>query len=416
MKNENPIDKLFRDGLQQREYAFEPAYWEAAEQLILSQQNRKKRRLLYIFSYVLALLTVITIPLLVLNLSALPDEEQRVWVMPETHAKFAHPNAALTPLVPFDRGSQTLSAQDSPQQRVTNNRNNRTFISANSGSLTETSTQESEYPSLQSASLVETDEEMGVTPKDPVRQAAYEAMIQSLETWPPGFGNCLNLLFEEGELRHPKRVPLVPKRHRLNLRIGADLSPNWEQTELQTQRLNTHPSVSLRYTYLLTPRLSLYTGLGYQGRGGLGTDTLISRREFGFGVSGETIEITQQRLHQISVPIGVEVRLRSRHHLMLGLSANYLLNSSSQQTRTTFASLGEPDQQTRSVWGYTNGFRQWDTQLQVGYAFYVNKGLRTGILANYGLNDLTRDDFYGQSQRNRNTQIRWFVDLYLSHF
>ena len=81
------------------------------------------------------------------------------------------------------------------------------------------------------------------------------------------------------------------------------------------------PFLGVSYERHLSPWLSVHSGIRYQPRSGLNISQSSAITQYSFGVEQITTQLKAQRIHYISLPLYLRVRLRGRHAMTFG--ANY---------------------------------------------------------------------------------------------
>ena len=98
----------------------------------------------------------------------------------------------------------------------------------------------------------------------------------------------------------------------------------------------------------------------------------------------------------------------ANHNFMVGPSFSYLV-SGLNKVSTTHESKTEVTTDESSVWGYTNGFKSYDVALVAGYEYSVKPKLNLGVRLNYGLIDVTDNDYFGNTSFDNNVQLRVYL-------
>lgn len=418
MNEHENIDGLLKKKLENRSFEFQDSYWEAAEQLIDADSNaRKKRRwfflLLFFFlasglggivswfqfagsqpGYANALTNGNSMPDSMNNRTKVPPSS------PEVHNQIliveeVCDESASSSSVPKKRFSAVFRSSNKPGTKrnkdVINNRN----------------------PMSEEARAPLPTETPGETPpgrfrSSDVRDIAFEGYLPSRNF------SLYNELKRPGVL--PKQSLSFRKRHALGIMLGTTLAPGLQNNSDTRAAISTHPSVGLRYSYSLGKGIRLQTGLLYQGRGGLNADSTYRSVNFSFGAETEATTISPQSLHYVEVPLMADVHLAGRHYLMGGVNLAYLINTRSDVHKEKILPFETVDMGSNKAWGYRQGFQPLDASVTVGYGYYLNRGLRLGVRANYGLRDITDDSFFLNNTRDRNLQLRLVLEYDLFHF
>ncbi|MEM9984508.1 MAG: outer membrane beta-barrel protein, partial [Bacteroidota bacterium] len=215
---------------------------------------------------------------------------------------------------------------------------------------------------------------------------------------------------EQNDLEHlavqSDEVGGRPVKHYLDLEAGLSLIQNWNNVSSTERGFHQSPTLGLTYGYAIRPGVRLQTGIRYQSRAGLDSDTTFVNRNFGFGIIDTLSRVSPQRLHQVAIPLLLDIRVHNRHYLRAGLQANLLIDASGRLIRSQATEAGVTEFSNESRWGYRQGFQPWDVNVSVGYHYYLGQGWRVGLTGLYGLRDQTREEFYGNGQINRQVELR----------
>ena len=126
-----------------------------------------------------------------------------------------------------------------------------------------------------------------------------------------------------------------------------------------------------------------------------------------------TTQVHTERLHYASVPVSLGLRFGQGHQLTWTAGLSYLLQASQRvevsQDNTFTRNLVE----SRPDKGYLDGFRTWNTYVAMGYSYNLSHRLAVGVRFQYGLNDITRDDFqlFDTHGDDRNSRMLGYVRM-----
>ncbi|MEL6652225.1 MAG: hypothetical protein AAFQ87_15600 [Bacteroidota bacterium] len=403
--NRHPIDDLFRRGAGQREFAFQDSYWLQAEQMILAEQKRRKQHLLSLITYSLILVTVITIPLLVWILAGNPLlSSLRPVDSLVAEQSLLHTPPALREGIPLYGAGDLASFGERSNEVAESSPQNATAFA----------TDPDRAHALDNALSTKPNED----PSSQGLPTALEPEMGELSpSWLLGIQGLRNRSFLSNKklaFAFANQVD-VPRsgypKNELSLWLGFNTNPRISNP----RDWGTHPVIGLRYTRALSPRLKLYTGLLYQGRGQLEATAQSQRINYGFGADIASDFLQIDRLHYIEAPLGLDLRVYKGHYLLVGAQMAYLANVSGQVLRRTEDSFGLQGQESSPAWGYTEGLRRWNPSVTAGYAYYWRRGLRLGAMANYHLYSPLDGEFLNSPQPSP-FQLRIFAEFYLSHF
>lgn len=169
------------------------------------------------------------------------------------------------------------------------------------------------------------------------------------------------------------------------------------------------------YERYLNGGFSLKSNLLYASRNQVNTMKTFDVKSYDFGSRTEQTSVSAQRLMYIELPVMVNYGFRN-HNIMAGGSFSYLVGGLQNET-TTYTSLTEDTRYEDSKkWGYAEGFKPYDIALVAGYEYNFNSRLNMGLRLNYGLLDITDDQYFGTKSFDNNVQFRVYLTYSPFHF
>ncbi len=173
--------------------------------------------------------------------------------------------------------------------------------------------------------------------------------------------------------------------------------------------INT-PYFGLQYQYQLNQKWQFNTGLGYSYVSANGLEKQYEKEQYSFGLTTETTTINTSRLHYIELPVLARYKAFNNLSVVGGANISYLLNTNSTIDRTRFTTLGGKQVPTQTKESqYKKGISPFDVQLQLGVEYKINNNLHIGLLANSGLLDVSRNNYYNTTVFNRNSRLQLYI-------
>lgn len=445
------IDDLLKERLQNRSYVFKEAYWEAAEQLIIANQQKRRRGwIFWLFGALLA--TVVGLPILLWQASDTPASDSA--------------QASVTTEIPFSE-NPVLSSPNADEKVMklipSNSLSGKNLIEKSDKSISQNKKKSpADVKGVKTTSFTQSINakifsNQGVQPtssfESSLSNVTPEAITRGMNISGPSIDIPLDLTtglkeaepvsintFSEKEtiygafaamenqpfsLSAGMNIPRAPfftpssriyRRNSIRIIAGSDLAVGLQNTEAQAAPVSTNPVIGIQYGYRLNSSLTVHTGISYRSRGGLNSDSTYNSVEYRFGLETDATTISPQKLHYAEVPLYLEARFGGRHYLQAGLNSSWLVNSSSIVKKQRIEPFGTVDKGEEQAWGYTQGFRSYDPQLLVGYHFYLTRGIKVGVQGLYGLRDVTENDFFLNNTYDRNLQLRLSLTYHLFQF
>lgn len=162
------------------------------------------------------------------------------------------------------------------------------------------------------------------------------------------------------------------------------------------------------YQRYLNGGFSLKSNLLYASRNQVNTLKTFDKKSYDFGSKTEQTSVSSQRLMYLELPVMVNYGFRN-HNIMAGGSFSYLMGGLSKESTTYTSLTEEPRYEDKKKWGYAEGFKPYDIALIAGYEYNFNSKLNLGLRLNYGLLDITDDQYFGTKSFDNNVQFRVYV-------
>ena len=124
------------------------------------------------------------------------------------------------------------------------------------------------------------------------------------------------------------------------------------------------------------------------------------------GEESEVTIITPQTMHYLTVPFKLNYQFSTKNAFGIGCNVGYLLNVVSKVDRYTESMNGIENMETYTTSGYTEGFRLFDTQMNLFYRRQVFGALWANAEFFVGLNDTKNNVFFKSNAMERNTGLK----------
>ena len=431
-EQDKALDEFFRRKLADREIGYEESHWEAAHDLIVADEQKRRRRAFLLVFLCLAMVVGLgwgtwkyatvseSQPQPLARIQHLDESAERAINGSDDNAiSSQQPLPSLTP-APIqkeaEKGKSTASGVR--KQRAQNVKTSDVEVTTLRSSAVEKNRKLE--PSLAvSAQQVEETESTPAATFEALDIDRNRAMAQTLTRLTPA-----QSLIPTGDI-HLSASPTVPQNpslrkpyssRQLSLIVGSNISRGLENGQATRAMFSSHPVLGVGYRHGLNPKFSLHARLLYEGRGGLNADTSLTSIRYSFGFEEEQILVSPKRLHYLSAPLFLQYHPTGRHSLTLGINPAWMFNSSGVIQRATKNTFGQGEVLSEVSWGYKQGFQSFDLGIATGYSYYLGKGITLGGEVHWGLRDLTRNDYFRNSARDQNLQFRLLLSYDLIRF
>lgn len=212
------------------------------------------------------------------------------------------------------------------------------------------------------------------------------------------------------EKTEPKQILI---KNSISILAGANYSSTIQTNS--TQYENT-PYFGLQYQHRFSQKWQLNTGLGYSYVSANNLVKEYTQKEYSFGVTSESTKITTDRLHYLELPLLVKYSAYNTINLVAGTNFTYLLNTNNTIANNTYNALGNTNTQQTKANQYRRGINPFDIQAQFGLEYKLNNNLQLGLLANAGLLDVSKNNYYNSTVFNRNSRLQLYIKYDIFRF
>lgn len=208
-------------------------------------------------------------------------------------------------------------------------------------------------------------------------------------------------------------LPLTPKHarrlhHQFYVHAGFNVADGLQGNTSTAEKAAASFVAGATYRYLHNLYWEFQAGLSYNNRGALNNVRITEAKLYGFGAEVLETHYHAKRLAFVEAPIAIRWFPQSKHTIVTGMYAAYLLGT---QTEVHYVQNFAADQQTaiQMERGHTTGIARWDGGLVLGYDYQISDKLNAGFQSLTGFQDLFADADFKQSGFNNGTQIRFLV-------
>ncbi|MGB1002989.1 MAG: porin family protein [Salibacteraceae bacterium] len=199
----------------------------------------------------------------------------------------------------------------------------------------------------------------------------------------------------------------LPKLKRNEIGFIGGLNVSRELVESTSKGVAGCEFLGVTYKRYLNGGLSLTADLLYAPRNEVNSVKNYAKKVYGFGSVVEETKVSSERLIYMEMPIMLNYNL-GNHNFMAGPSVSYLVTGK-HQVSTTYTSQTESHTEGNTQWGHTDGYKRFDFALVGGYEYSIKPKLNVGLRLNYGLTDVTNNDYFGTDSFDNNVQLRVYL-------
>ena len=157
------------------------------------------------------------------------------------------------------------------------------------------------------------------------------------------------------------------------------------------------PNLGLGYQFNFSERMSLYLTMYMSYISHLNIRETGTNVSYSFDKDSTFVSVTRKNLLQLQVPLQLAYKIRPKHSVYGGLGINLGLNT---------VSLYEDSKQSSSKkqFGYMNGIRFMDVNVNLGYEYKMSSKLSLGLFYQQGFFDMTKNNYFNNQQNDRNAR------------
>lgn len=403
--NSEGLDKIFRDGLAEREVEFNMDAWHKMEKMLPPEAAQKKGGWWSYAWRAAGVFAVAIIGFFAFDFVTSPVDSDRESTTPITQ-NMSQPGNEVSTAATVDSENETAtpSATMPVEQPLSLTEESLTEIQVAPSNTNGSA--EAEVP-IAATSHTSPSASAAISAKEPV------GFIQNAFTKITGIGELSASLLASNEVDETIVVADMkstkqskPKQNELgfigganlNPAVGANASAGWKVSEF----------AGITYTRHLSGGLGVKANLLYSRRNNMQTSKVQSVKRYGFGSNIETTTLHTNSLFYLDLPVMVNYGF-GNGNIMLGAQPSILLNGYHTLKTTNMDLTGEFSSTETKEFGYTDGYNPFDVSLVVGYEHSITPQISVGGRFNYGLFDMTNNAYFNDSAFDRNTQFRVYL-------
>jgi hypothetical protein len=194
----------------------------------------------------------------------------------------------------------------------------------------------------------------------------------------------------------------APKLMRLSVEGGVTYLNGWKN-EGGRDANGINPLIGMNYYYPLVNRVTLSAGIQYNSVGNLEFYSHTSKiTRYTTGEESRVTVITPQKLHYLVAPLKLNYAITYVDVVGFGINIAYLLDVTSTMETYDLKLNRRENIKSGKVHGYTEGFKNTDTQFSMFYRRQVYKGLHINGEIMVGATDVKDNKFFGTDSREKN--------------
>ncbi len=220
-----------------------------------------------------------------------------------------------------------------------------------------------------------------------------------------------NNLVKTEEVKKPLLDRLNWLRHfSFGVSGGANFSRGFVNTGSSGASVSVNPTGGVRLACQLNEQVDIETGLLYDYRSSLNSRiTVLTSKDPGTNTSHFSTNSTLS-LHYLDLPVHLTYKY-GKHSFVVGMQYARLINTHSEIINSIDNNGVTSIEQSYKQWNKNDGrFSSFDLAAILGYEYEITSRIKILGRYNYGLFDVTDDNSFNNSVRDKNHQFKIMVD------
>ncbi len=145
---------------------------------------------------------------------------------------------------------------------------------------------------------------------------------------------------------------------------------------------------------------------------GLSHPLTFTETTYGQGFETNSTTIHTNRLHYAGIQFALQKQF-TKHQLSFGYAIDYLItgqNSIENKSNSSFEDIVTHNDKSN---GYVLGFKNFNHSVSIGYDYWFGKNKAIGMAYQFGLTDITRNEYFIKSEFDRNSMLTARLKMYL---
>lgn len=173
------------------------------------------------------------------------------------------------------------------------------------------------------------------------------------------------------------------------------------------------PIVGTGVHYLTKNHLLLGTSVSYRSVSGLSHPYVVEQIYYDQGFQRTTFTYYTGKLHYAGLAVQAGKRFNRRNEVAIGYAIEYLLTGENTVHQGMASSLTSEQQNSSNTRGYVDGFRSVNHGLSLDYRFWLDSNKALGVNAQFGLSDITKDQYFKSAEVHRNSYLAVYFRMNL---
>lgn len=205
-----------------------------------------------------------------------------------------------------------------------------------------------------------------------------------------------------------KELLLPLQQFNVQVMLGTSILSHYGSRK---RELALSPAAGVGIDYNFKRRLSVNAQLQYFSVKNIQRDRVVVQEEIDFSLSTTTLTYNTEKLHYVSVPLNLAIRIKNRHQFSAGGGISYLIAANNRVKVEEESSVDQANVSEYEVKNVADGFALFNTYLNFGYNYYVTPNVTLGLRYQVGLTDVTLDNsgLFNNSTKDRNTRLAAYV-------
>ncbi|MCG3166099.1 MAG: hypothetical protein POELPBGB_01875 [Bacteroidia bacterium] len=443
MSKENETEKIIKEKLNSREFAFDEKAWAGMETLLDAQDKKRRRGAFWWFS---ASMLVVLVAGAAWFLNRLSDSNQNISVLSQNASVLDENTTVLNQNTAVLDNNTTVSSQNTTvlSQNMTVSNQNTAVLDKNTTVLDDNTTV-SDQNTIVFNNNATVSNINAVISNQNTTVSDNNTTVSNNNTV---VSNQNAIVFNQNTTVSDNNTTILVKNEAVSSEISVDSAKTAEkapETALDSAETAKNPLTApgkeiknawgvmagvgylfpyystigendnrgiigftggIYYQRTFSNRIELGVSAVYSSRGALNYDKTFTNSNYGFGIESDITTISPQTLHYLNFPLHIRFNISQRSHISIGAAYYQLLATTSKVTHTIESSFASTLTSSEKQTGEHKGFRKNDIAAFIGYELTLFDRMNAGLQFSYGFYDITNNSYNNLNGNDRNISLQ----------
>jgi hypothetical protein len=200
----------------------------------------------------------------------------------------------------------------------------------------------------------------------------------------------------------PYERPWSEPKWRLGGNLGLSLVTHYASP---LRDLSADPILGIRLEHNVKNRWAFRSGLEYFSISNVRKPYAVASIAYDINYIKTVTTVETHRLYYLSLPVSIGYRINRKHQFWGGAGISYMLTGKNEIATHRITTASVVLLNKREDMGFVAGFRDFPCFVQAGYEWRFSQHIFGNIAWQQGLTDITKNNYFDNPIRDRNTRL-----------